>query len=265
VFWLSLLWLGCGAHKPPHNDGPVIQRMAVRISANFGALADPDSGAVLQEGTSADLDLVIALSPTRRFRDGSQGQKILIETASLKVGTEKKDHQALSLAGRTAELRTFPDGEILAIDWVDRLAGADRFIDVFEVIFPVISPAPPSLRAGEEASRRIIWPFLGASKLRWDSAVDAVWKNDGLETRADSKAWRLSYAGPWRTHGGRRVEPGRVQFRGEGEAEGTVWFDKTTGSLSAHTFSWSRAVKVKGTGGALTQSQTFEGTLEVIR
>jgi hypothetical protein len=220
---------------------------------------------VLQEATSADLDLVIALSPTRRFRDGSQGQRVLIEAASLKVGPEKKDHHGLSLAGRTAELRTFPDGEILAIDWVERLAGSDRFIDVFEVVFPVISPAPPSLGVGEQASRRIIWPFLGTSKLRWDSAVDAVWKNDGLDTREDSKVWRLSYTGPWRTHGGRRAEPGRIQVRGEGEAEGTVWLDKTTGNLSAHTFSWSRAVKVKGTGGALTQSQTFVGNLELIR
>ncbi len=265
VVWLYLVLMACSSRHQVVDVQPKVQRMAVQISAIFGEIVSPDSGEIFQEATSAELEMVISLAPTRLFRDGSEGRRLGVERASLRLGADGVPFRGFSLAGRAVELRTFPDGEILIIDWVETMAGAGRFMDVFELIFPAISPAPPSLARGASAPRRIIWPYLGERKLRWDSAVDAVWTNEGAEERAGVKTWRLIYTGPWRIHGGRRTGPGRIQFRGLGKASGTVWLDKSSGDLSGHDFEWSRTVTVQGESGQLQQVQKFVGTVKVIQ
>ena len=265
VVWLFLMLVGCGAHKPISDAGVGVHRVKVTIDGTFGALTVPDTDTVVRSAEAARLDLVLSMEPSRRFRDGSLGQTVTFDSATLSLGADGEAFESLELEGRAVELRTFPDGEILTIGWVDRIAGADRFIDVFEVLFPAISPAPPSLASGDRASRRIIWPFLGERKLRWDSAVDATWHNEGSEVRGSTKNWKISYAGPWRIHGGRRAAPGRIVFKAEGEAEGTTWFDHKTGVMSAHDFVWSRLVTVEGSSGALSQKQVFAGTVRVLQ
>ena len=197
MHWLTvlLMLMGCGGRAVVGAEGPASARYSVSVSGDFGPITDATTEEHLQDDTESELTLKLSVVPVRRFMDGSVGQRVKIEEGALSVdGTPYAD---LELTGRTIELRTFPDGEILTLGWVDRLAGPHRFMEVFEVVFPAISPAPPNLKKDETASRRIIWPFLGEHRLRWDSAVDAKWTNHGVEERGETNSWRLSYEGPW--------------------------------------------------------------------
>jgi len=216
-----------------------------------------------QTSTELELSLNLSVQDVRMFRDGSMGKRVLFTDAELKQDGQVTE--GLMLQGRAVELRTFLNGEILAIGWVDRIAGANRFMDVFEVVFPAISPAPPSVRPQQAVKRRIIWPFLTDDGLRWDAAVDAVWSNQGAEERQERKAWRLSYEGPWRIHGGRRGHQAVIRYLASGSAKGTAWFDKRTGDLIGHNFQWGRTVTIKGAAGEVSQVQDFRGTVEWIR
>ncbi len=258
--WLLLVMLGCGGRAKIGADGPQPARYRISLSGDFGPITDPESGKVLQQDTDADLSLSLSISPVRRFRDGSMGQRVVVDSSALTV--DGAPYEGLELTGRSLELRTFPDGEILTLGWIDRWSGDRRFMDVFEVVFPAISPAPPSLDKGETGSRRIIWPYVGEQRLRWDSAVDAKWTNQGLEERGEGKVWHLSYEGPWRIHGGRRVGDEQFKVSAAGAADGQILFDKITGELISHRFTWSREVEVRGAAGRLKQSQNFVGTVE---
>jgi len=260
VHWLLLVILGCGGRAKIGAEGPEPVRYRISLHGDFGAVTDPESGEVLQEDTDAELSLSLSVSPVRRFRDGSMGQRVVVEESALSV--DGAAYEGLELTGRSLELRTFSDGEILTLGWVDRWSGPDRFMDVFEVVFPAISPAPPSLKKGETASRRIIWPYLGEERLRWDSAVDAKWTNKGVVERGAAKAWHLSYEGPWRVHGGRRTGDEKFKVSASGDADGQVWFDKATGALVSHRFAWSREVEVSGAAARLKQAQAFVGSVE---
>ena len=261
--WFMLLLLmtrGCGGRAIVGTDGPAPARYRVNISGDFGPITDPVTGGHFQDEKDTTLTLTLSVVPVRRFTDGSMGQRVKIEHGALSISDQP--YEDLELTGRTLELRTFPDGEILTLGWVDRVAGPKRFMEVFEVVFPAISPSPPSLRKGETASRRIIWPFLGERRLRWDSAVDAKWTNHGPEERGKTMAWRLSYNGPWRIHGGRRSGPEAFKATASGDAKGQVWFDKGSGDLTRHEFSWSREVQLAGPAARLTQAQSFTGQVE---
>ena len=170
----------------------------------------------------------------------------------------------MTLSGRTAELRTFPNGEILDIGWGHRVAGAGRYLDVFEVIYPAISPTPPSLDEAEEGRRRIIWPFRDHGTLRWDNAVEALWTNQGARVRGDEKAWSIHYEGPWTTMGQERSRPSLARYRGDGHGSGTVEIDVASGRLLSHEFEWSRTAVVSMVR-TLEQTQAFVGTVERIR
>ena len=260
--WLLLLLMivGCGGRAVVSVDGPSPVRYVFSVSGDFGAISDASTGSNLQDATEAELVLRLSVVPVRRFIDGSLGQRVRVDHATLSVDGQPYDE--LELEGRTVELRTFPDGEILTLGWVDRWAGPHRFMEVFEVVFPAISPAPPSLKRGQTSSRRIIWPFLGDDRLRWDSAVDARWTNHGPVEHMNSKAWHLAYEGPWRVHGGRRTGAGAFKASASGDASGSVYFDQGSGDMVTHQFSWSREVSLSGPGGRLTQAQAFSGKVE---
>jgi len=239
------------------------QRYTVEMQAEIGPLRIDTDTLAAQDATDLQLSLDVSVQAVRTFRDGSVGKRVVFTAAELKQNGQVAE--GLELQGRAVELRTFPDGEILAIGWIDRIAGADRFMDVFEVMFPAISPAPPSVKANQSVKRRIIWPFLTDDGLRWDSAVDAVWSNQGLEEKQNRKAWHLTYEGPWRIHGGRRGRQEVIHYRATGSANGTAWFDKGTGDLIEHSFEWGRTVILKGPGGEAEQDQAFRGTVERVR
>ena len=262
MHWLLLLLmlLGCGGRAVVSPDDMAPAQYRVAITGDFGPITDPVNGAQFQGDKKAELSLKLSVVPVRRFVDGSVGQRVKIEEGSLSVDSLPYDD--LQLTGRSLELRTFPDGEILTLGWVDRWAGPHRFMEVFEVVFPAISPAPPSLRKGETSSRRIIWPFLGERRLRWDSAVDARWKNHGYEERGEFESWRLTYDGPWRIHGEHRSGPGAIKVTAAGRADGEVWFDTASGNMRTHRFSWSPEVLLAGPSGRLEQAQAFSGHVE---
>ena len=259
-----LVGWGCSPHHQP-TEAVKTERFVVHIEAHFGELVDPDSHGSLQGATEADLRIQLTLTPVRTFRDGSLGRIVSIESADLRVTEEGMDRpMPLTLAGRTAELRTFPNGEILDISWGDRLAGLGRYLDVFEIVFPAISPTPPSLDDGKEARRRIIWPFRSEPTLRWDNAVEATWTNQGVQGAGEEQSWQLHYAGPWALKGQTRNTPSPTSYVAEGQGSGTVEVEVMSGRLVSHDFEWERTAVVSGAR-ALQQTQAFVGTVERIR
>ena len=158
VLWIWLCLWGC-AHRPAAARTQVHEHVyRVRIDAEVGDVQLVHDESAVRSIAHLTLDTVVSLNDVRVFRDGSVGKKAVFESAELvKNGAIVKDFE---LAGRAVEIRTFPDGEILAISWMEKVAGPGRMLDVFEVIFPALSPAAPPLRKNEEAKRRIIWPFV---------------------------------------------------------------------------------------------------------
>jgi hypothetical protein len=245
-------------------DTPV--RYRVEISGDFGEIASTASENPLQAATSVSLSLMLRLEPIRQFRDGSYGRLIHVDSAQMQHGQgEVQSQVALELVGRTVELRTFADGEILDISWGEMVAGQHRYLDVFEVVFPAISPSAPSISEGQTVKRRIIWPFREAGRLRWDNIVDAVWQNHGRTMVGQTDAWKLSYTGPWGTEGKSRRTVLSQTFNATGVAEGTLHFEPRSADLVDHRFSWQREVVVSGDAGVVTQQQEFKGHVERIQ
>jgi hypothetical protein len=262
VLWIWMCLWGC-AHRPVEGRAQIPDHMyQVRIEAEVGDVQLIQDESALRQSVLLTLDTVVSLTDVRLFRDGSVGKKAVFESAGLlKDGTVVEDFE---LAGRAVEMRTFPDGEILAIGWIEKAAGPGRMLDVFEIIFPALSPAAPSLRHNQEAKRRIFWPFVGQNQLRWESAVDAIWRNNGLRGEHGYDAWEIEYAGPWKIRGGRRGQSHAVRFIADGEAKGTVLFDRQTGHLMRHQLSWTRFVTVEGSAGPVSQNQSFQVLVERI-
>jgi len=209
----------------------------------------------------ARLEMRLSSSPTRRFRDGSVGHLLRFEDVNLLVDSTP---QPIELEGRSVEIRTFLNGEILDIAWMDKVSGHGRYLDVFGVVFSALSPAPPSLKVAERSNRRIIWPFRVGKQLRWDNAVQAVWTNEGrVQTDDGHSAWKIKYSGPWSVTGGTRFQTPEIQYTARGAGEGTILMDVRERELLRHQFEWSRDVTVMGVD-AVSQAQTFRGTVEVM-
>ena len=258
--WLLSIVMACSMHHAPTVPMEAVERYSVAIEAGFGPVVAADDE--LQPAMDAQLEMVVSLRPTRRFRDGSMGRLLVVEQAKLKVNGEPSP---LELVGRSAEVRTFPNGEILDIGWGEKLSGPNRYMDVFEVLLPALSPAPPSVDVGAEARRRILWPFRSGRSLRWDNAVQAVWGNAGLvEVEGHSPQWDLNYEGPWALEGNTRFVDPEIGFRARGDAKGTVRVEHPSGRLISHRFEWSRTAQVLGENG-VEQEQSFRGQLEAIR
>lgn len=258
--WLLAILMACSMHHASEVSIESVERYSISVEAEFGPVVVEDR--VLQPSLDAELDLVVSLRPTRRFRDGSMGRLLTIEQAKLKVNGEPSP---LELTGRSAEVRTFPNGEIVDIGWGGKLSGPNRYMDVFEVVLPVISPAPPSVEVGAEARRRILWPFRNGRSLRWDNAVQAVWGNAGLvDVEGHSPQWQLIYEGPWSLEGNTRFVEPEIGFRARGATKGTVRVEHPSGRLMSHQFDWSRTAHVLGEKD-VWQEQSFKGSLEAIR
>jgi hypothetical protein len=266
VWLVWMVWIGCSTHVPAGAtiDRPV--RYRVEVSAEFGAIQSEQSAEPLQAATMVSMSLLLRLEPTRQFRDGSYARLVHVDGAEMtQASGDEPQAIELDLVGRTVELRTFADGEILDISWGEMVAGQRRYLDVFEVVFPVLSPSAPTISEGQTVRRRIIWPFRNGKLLRWDNIVDAVWVNHGNATMGEMESWKLSYSGPWGTEGKVRRSVPMQTLIAKGTAEGTIHFERRSSDLMAHRFAWERAVVVTGDEGVVTQHQRFEGHLERIR
>jgi len=233
------------------------------LLGDFGPVVSEASGETIQGALQVRVDLRLRVEPTRKFRDGSYGRLIYVDGASLERVNESEDVPvANDLVGRTVELRTFSDGEILDISWIEKLAGQGRYLDAFEVIFPAISPSAPTISEGETVKQRIIWPFRNANEMRWDNTIDAVWSNHGTVQVGEVDAWKLSYEGAWGTEGKTRRSVPSQEWRARGESKGTVHYERKTSDLIEHHLEWHRLVSVEGAGDTLNQEQRFEGHVE---
>ena len=266
VWMVWMAWFGCSTHVPAGSTVDTVVRYQVEISGDFGAITVEEPGVPLQPASTVSLSLLLRLEPSRQFRDGSYARLVYVDGAKLTQDSEEKSlDMSLELQGRTVELRTFPDGEILDVSWGEKVAGQGRYLDVFEVVFPAISPSAPTISEGQTVQRRIIWPFRDANELRWDNIVDAVWQNHGRSAEGETDSWDLSYSGAWGTEGRTRRSEPKQTFRANGQAEGTLSFERRSAELLEHQFMWHREVVVEGATGVVTQQQRFSGRVERIR
>ena len=216
--------------------------------------------------TACVLDTTISLTPSRAFRDGSLGSVLRFEEARLSTRDGKP--LPLTLAGRTVELRRFSDGEILDVDFAERVIASDRLVGVFDLLFPLVSPFPPDLpKDGTKAPRVIMWPVLDEQRNGWYQRADTEWTLAGTESVGDREASRLEYVGPWTGRGKDAIGTVPVALASHGQASGVLWYDTATLDLVAQEFHWRRQVSWTAgrgeTAATVTQDQDFSGRVTV--
>lgn len=255
-------------------DSALAGRFHLSVEGRFSTTGQdrlPPEAAALLEDVALTLDLTVRREVARPFRDGSLGHLVVFEAATGMLSREGAGASAvavpLELAGRSVELRTFPDGELLDVSLVEHVVGAGRYGDVFDLIFPVMSPAPPGViseRSGAVA-RAMHWPVRLS---RVQGVKHTLWAQWQLVTRSREGA-TLQYSGPWEGKGANPLQTAdardpsaRLPVEARGTGEGEVRLD-AQGRLLAHRFSWQREVQLSYPGGIeLVQKQRFSGNLE---
>ncbi len=265
------LLLAC-SHQPPAavSATPATERLRVQLSADYttaGRQVLSAASAALLAPVGLDLDVVLSRQEARRFRDGSVGWLVRFESAS---GTVRRGEETaaapLTLAGRSIELRTFPDGELLDVSLAEYIVGPGRHGDALDVIFPAITPAPPLLKDHQTAPRAMSWPVRISTESVALFTLRAQW------TQLESAPRHLSYTGPLSMRGTHAIADRRMPISARGEGSGEVWL-RSDGALLRHVFSWSREVSLGYPGPGefdpidpepirLRQSQRFVGTVE---
>jgi len=257
-----LLMLGC-APKTFAQSLAEPERFRVALSARFH-VEDPEGlpqpALAALAPTTVAVDLVVERVLAREFRDGSLGWALTFSEASARFGRDTPTEPLpLSLAGRTVELRTFPDGELLDVSLVEHIVGPGRLGDVLDVVFPAITPAPPPLRPGQSAGRAMHWPvrlnrdsvLLSSAWARWE-AVD--------QTREQRQ---VRYAGPIEARGRDLIGEASATFEGSGSVSGDVWLGRRDEGLLRHVFEWERRLEARYPSGAtFTQVQVYSGEVE---
>jgi hypothetical protein len=246
----------------------------VHVRADFATEGTDGAGNPVEalrplESVGYDLDLRVAVTPSREFRDGSAGSLVRFERAwaLLRRGGGEARVDPAGIEGRSVEVRTFADGEILAIDFSDHLAGFPRYGEVFDLLFYLLIPSPPALDTGVSAAASSSWPFRLWGLAGWSNTLRATWTHEGMVGERGAEAWRLAYTGAWTSRGrlSETASPGSVSAAGT--AEGEVQISRADHSLLAHSFSWQRTVRLvyaEAPGGPaeVRQRQAFVGALE---
>lgn len=246
MFWM--LWaLGCvPKDTPPAAADDGVERFKVNVQAAVSAEGTeslPDELAALLGGYTVAADFVIEKALAREFRDGSLGYRVHFAeaTATVQRGPGAAAPVALSLAGRTVELRAFPDGELLDVDLVSHVVGAERLMDVLDVVFPAISPAPPQpLAATAERTRAIHWPIRLERKRVMLSSVWATWQ---LADR-DRDLLTLQYGGPWEVRGWEQAGEGDLRLQGAGRLDGTLLVRRSDSVFTRNTLRGERTLSL---------------------
>ncbi len=265
------LVLAC-VHNPPENlvVVPTEHRLAIHLEAKFHTIATRGSERIASlepwMDTACTLDTTISLTPSRSFRDGSLGSVLAFEEAVLT--DEGGRALPLTLAGRTVELRRFPDGEILDVNLADHVLGSDRLLGVFNLLFPLVSPFPPELpKDGMTVPRVLVWPVLDGKRNGWYERAETEWTLEGTEKIGEREAFRLRYVGPWTARGKDAEGTVPVALTAHGQASGVLWYDAATFDLLAQEFRWRRQVSWTAgrgeTATTVTQDQEFTGRVSV--
>ncbi|MCB9778321.1 MAG: hypothetical protein H6742_07140 [Alphaproteobacteria bacterium] len=281
---LGALLAACGArqHTATHAEGaPWKVDVALSVDARTSARRLEDVGPDLALDAlfgplgafGVDLDLVLDMTPSRTFRDGSLGWLVVFERAQATVRRPGQDPVAIDdfgLQGRAVELRTFGDGEILVVDQAAAIGGADRMGDVLDVLWPLLSPAPPSLDAGQEQGAQSRWPLMVGPQRGWRHTLAARWRNEGQD---DAGLWHLAYDGPVEVRGQDRATSPWIGVRGRGQAEGRVTLGDDPGvpvaaRLVDHDLTLTRTVEIEyphADGGPLRVTQEQRYTAHAVR
>ncbi len=256
----------------PTDAAPV--RYRLDITAQFGTGASGTDAAaqalalMAQAGLDAHLELEVQTA--REFRDGSLGSLVRFDRAWFEHHLDGQPSQVddpSGLQGRSVELRSFPGDELLTVDLVEHIAGAPRYGDVLDLVFPVLAPYPPSLDEQERARDLMRWPTIVRSDRALRNTVQVTWHNLGKGTVRGEEAWQLDYTGAWQaTARDGEVRAGNL-LAGQGEVAGTAWYRATDAELVVHDFQWSRTLTghYPGSGEGvveLVQEQRFSGRLE---
>lgn len=204
----------------------------------------------LPPGGVIDLDLTVSAGEVRRFRDGSVGQMIRFEQSGLEI-----------LQNQTIELRTFLDGEILAVGLLEHVVGGGLGLDVLDPILPLLSPSPPRLEEGQPTRRAFQWPLRVDTERRWLNRVEATWTNLGLEPVGEGRAWHLRWEGPWRAEGQDGRATPALKAEANGTASGEVWIDAEDLRPLRADFQGERALALTGAA-SVGQTQRFALSLE---
>ena len=224
----------------------------------------PEAAAALLEPVGLDLDLVVSTEPSLIFRDGSVGHRVRFDEAT---GSLRRDGQStpaeLTLAGRTVEMRTFADGELLDVTELEHAAGLGRYGDIFDLIFPILTPSPPKVSGRDAVPRAMHWPVRLTDN---ETLLNTMWAQWSL---LDSTAggWHLGYEGRWSIRGSQEAAETRVPAGGDGSGSGEVWMSRDGVSVQRHTFQWQRTLVLiyaphEDQVIRLKQTQSFTGELE---
>lgn len=297
---LGLLLAGCGP-KHPSVATERVQRYRLSLQAQTQtrtwrppsevAPPEPDPvalGLAPYQQQAVQLEALIELRPSREFDDGSLGwlvHFVEVQGTVLLPDPQSDDGAAAlvptgpaspwQLQGRSVELRTFPDGEVLAVDLAEHLVGAGRPGELLDVLFPVLSPFPPELDAGATTRRTSRWPLTVGGPRGWRHALHAAWTNQGLVPDGAGEgapAWRFTYEGPTEVRGGDPEARPPVGVQGRGQLRGEVWLDDVDTDpvplrVLRHGFHWERSHEIEfpaAVGGPVrvVQDQVIDGTVE---
>jgi hypothetical protein len=170
------------------------------------------------------------------------------------------------LQGVVVAMRHFETGEVLALDWLERAAGPGRGLDVYGLLFPVLSSKVPQVTPRRPSRLSTSWPMQVGEGRKLRERVDATWTWEGRELRQDEMALHLHYEGTWRTDGEDGGHRPAVVVSGRGTVAGDVWLNLDDLTVVAHDFAWSRSLDftlpaAKEGPLVLRQFQKFEGRL----
>ena len=217
--------------------------------------------------------LAVTVTPTDRRGDGSLVERIDFDVVDVRglptSGSEGAAgaSEAHPLEGRSMRMRRFDSGEILAVLDASHVLGADRQLEVVDLILPVLSPKVPALRRGDRVTWNTRWPLELGDDRQQLGMLRLTWSLVGVERVGGEPCWRVTYEGDWQTRIGQRAGPRPVEgvLEGVGTATGEAWISKRTGAVERHRFDWTRQVDVPaadGTATAISQTQRFSGSLE---
>jgi hypothetical protein len=220
------LMLGCahtGASSSDEPEAPLRYGFKAH-SAVSSSLYAPD-GSELAAGLGPELHTrwsgQLEQRPTRRFKDGSQGDQVQFLEVSMQRGDQPPFVSELS--GLSVELRSFTNREVLEIDLLDHLVGGDRAADLMLPLWPALSPRVPDLDPGQSVRSRSNLPFMLASGMGAPIALDLHWTLEGPQPCGDLSCWHLVYEGPVMARGLERTERWHARYRMEGQASGELW------------------------------------------
>jgi hypothetical protein len=223
--WLALsLALGC-AHTGGTGVAPEAPlRYAFEASSSIAtSLYAPDGteraasfGDPARRHWSGELEQ----RPSRRFRDGSQGD--WIRFMEVQVQRDEQAPRRSDLSGLSAELRSFETREILEIDQLDHLVGDGRDADLMLPLWQALSPRVPELEPGQSVRQRASLPFLLDTGMGAPIYLDLTWSLSGPQPCGAHSCWHLEYQGPVTGKGLERTALWHARYRIEGQAVGEL-------------------------------------------